>query len=207
MNRDLRTIRALLRRALPGYRFPEGAFFPEDETRVRCLGGDDSERLFANLEPLFSEMARLAALTLMRLSEIRLLRRDQVRLEQGLVLLPHAKTGARPVVLSAEAAKLLRTELEGHTSPWVFPNPDGQPYSRVHVSRLFRKASRAAGLQDFRFHDLRHHGATMALFAGFTAPIVMALGGWKSERMMRRYAAVTDETLRRAAEAVATSGR
>jgi hypothetical protein len=43
----------------------------------------------------------------------------------------------------------------------------------------------------------------MALNRGFTAPIVMALGGWKTERMMRRYAAVTDETLRRAAEAVA----
>lgn len=37
---------------------------------------------------------------------------------------------------------------------------------------------------------------------GFPAPIVMALGGWKSERMMRRYAAVTDQTLRLAAEAV-----
>jgi hypothetical protein len=35
-----------------------------------------------------------------------------------------------------------------------------------------------------------------------TAPIVMALGGWKTERMMRRYAAVTDQTLRAAAEAV-----
>jgi hypothetical protein len=34
----------------------------------------------------------------------------------------------------------------------------------------------------------------------------MALGGWRSERMMRRYAAVTDETLRRAAEAVARNG-
>jgi hypothetical protein len=31
----------------------------------------------------------------------------------------------------------------------------------------------------------------------------MALGGWKTERMMRRYAAVTDQTLRAAAEAVA----
>jgi len=59
------------------------------------------------------------------------------------------------------------------------------------------------------FHDLRHHGATMALNAGFTAPIVMALGGWKTERMMRRYAAVTDATLRAAAEAVSggASGR
>jgi len=43
----------------------------------------------------------------------------------------------------------------------------------------------------------------MALSRGFTAPIVMALGGWKTERMMRRYAAVTDQTLRAGAEAVA----
>ena len=42
----------------------------------------------------------------------------------------------------------------------------------------------------------------MALNHGFTAPIVMALGGWKTERMMRRYAAVTDATLGAAAEAV-----
>jgi len=45
----------------------------------------------------------------------------------------------------------------------------------------------------------------MALNAGFTAPVVMALGGWKSEAMMRRYAAVTDQTLRAAAEAVSGS--
>lgn len=57
-------------------------------------------------------------------------------------------------------------------------------------------------MTDFHFHDLRHKGAIMALNAGFTAPIVMALGGWKTERMMRRYAAVTDKTLRVAAEAV-----
>jgi hypothetical protein len=35
-----------------------------------------------------------------------------------------------------------------------------------------------------------------------TTPAGMALGGWKTERMMRRYAAVTDQTLRAAAEAV-----
>jgi hypothetical protein len=35
-----------------------------------------------------------------------------------------------------------------------------------------------------------------------TAQTVMALTGWKAERMIRRYAAVTDHTLRAAAEAV-----
>jgi integrase len=76
------------------------------------------------------------------------------------------------------------------------------PFDRSYIGRVFRRAARAAGLKDFHFHDLRHHGATMALNKGFTAPIVMALGGWKTERMMRRYAAVTDQTLRAAAEAV-----
>lgn len=157
------------------------------------------------LDPMhspFREMAKLAALTLMRQGELRCLRRESVHLEQGVVMLPKAKAGARPVVLSAEAQKILKGRLEAHESEWVFPGPDGRPYSRVHVSRVFRNASRAAGLRDFHFHDLRHHGATMALNKGFTAPIVQAPGGWKTERMMRRYAAVTDETLRAAAEAV-----
>ncbi len=162
----------------------------------------------------YREIAKLAALTLMRLSEIRLLRREHVHLEQGAVMLPRAKAGARPVIPSNEAQKVLRTQLEAHTSEWVFPQVRpatkkreavvlDRPYSREQVGKVFRRAARAAGLRDFHFHDLRHHGATMALNKGFTAPIVMALGGWKTERMMRRYAAVTDTTLRAAAEAVA----
>ena len=65
-----------------------------------------------------------------------------------------------------------------------------------------KEAPRPSLLRDFQFHDLRHHGATIALNRGFTVPIVMALGGWKTERMMRRCAAVPDATLRHAAEAV-----
>ncbi len=205
-NRDLRVIRAMLKRLIPSYRFPQDAFSPEDETRVRWLRPAEERTLLGTMPSPFKEMAALAKLTLMRLSEIRLLRRQDVHLEQGVVLLPRAKAGARPVVLNTEAQDLLWAQLARHDGELVFPNPDGRPYSRVHIGRVFRKAARGAGLRDFRFHDLRHHGATMALNAGFTAPIVMALGGWKSERMMRRYAAVTDETLRRAAEAVSGNG-
>src|SRR5262249_46943743 len=120
-------------------------------------------------------------------------------------LLPKAKAGARAVILSEAARKILASHLEAHSSEWVFPGPGGRPYSREQVGKAFRRAARAAGLRDFHFHDLRHHGATMALNKGFTAPIVMALGGWKTERMMRRYAAVADQTLRGGAEAVSGS--
>jgi hypothetical protein len=41
INRDLRTLRAMLKRARPEYRFPNGAFLPEDETRVRWLRPED----------------------------------------------------------------------------------------------------------------------------------------------------------------------
>ena len=187
------------------YRFPGGAFFKEDETRVRWLRPEEELLVLETMPSPFREIAKLAALTLMRLSEIRLLRREWIHLEQGVILLPQAKAGARPVVLSGAAQKILGAQLEASAGEWVFPGPGGRPYSREHVGRVFRKASRGAGLRDFRFHDLRHHGATMALNKGFTAPIVMALGGWKTERMMRRYAAVTDQTLRAAAEAVSGS--
>ena len=206
INRDLRTVSAMLRKARPEFHFPRSAFYPEDETRVRWLRPEDDARLFASLPSPIREIAQLAALTLMRRGELLTLRREHVDLGQGVVLLSRAKTGPRPVVLSDTARAILAAQLARHGRDWVFPNPDGRPYSGVHVSRVFRQATRRLGLRDFHFHDLRHHGATMALNAGFSGPIVMQLGGWKTERMMRRYAAVTDTTLRRAAEAVSGNG-
>jgi integrase len=206
-NRDLKSIRAMLRMVRPTFSLPRGLLLPEDETRARWLTPDQETLVLAGLRTSMRDIVKLATLTLMRLSEIRLLRREHVHLDQGVILLPKAKAGSRAVVLSNEAQKILRTQLERHESEWVFPSPSGEPYCRRHISKEFRTAARAAGLRDFHFHDLRHHGATVALNRGFSSSIVMTLGGWKSERMMRRYAAVTDETLRAAAEAVSGASR
>jgi integrase len=206
VNRDLRTLRAVLRKVTPGFRFPRDAFYLEDETRVRWLTPDNEAVVFPYLRAPFDILARLASLTMMRLTEVGHLRRSQIHLDQdqdkGVLVLPKAKGGPDTIVLSQLAIELLRQQLASHTSPWVFPNPWGRPYSRVHISRVWRRVAEKFALQDFHFHDLRHHGATVALNAGFSASVVMALGRWKTERMMRRYAAVTDKTLRAAAEAV-----
>ena len=143
----------------------------------------------------------------MRLSEVRRLRRESVHLEQGILTLPHTKTGPGVVMLSGDARRILEAQLRTHDSEWVFPNPEtGAPYCRHYVGKVWRTRARKAGLSDFHFHDLRHHGATVALNAGFSGAIVQELGRWKSERMMRRYAAVTNQTLRAAAEAVSGNG-
>jgi integrase len=117
----------MFKRAMPDYRFPARAFFPEDETRVRWLRPDEEVLLAGSLRSPFREIAQLASLTLMRLSEIRCLRREAVHLEQGVILLPQAKAGARPVILSDAAQKILRGQLEAHPGqPVGVPEPGRQ---------------------------------------------------------------------------------
>lgn len=204
INRDLRSLRAALRRACPGYRFPAGAFSQENDTRVRWLTPDERTLVLETMPSPFREIAKLAVLTLMRQGEIRTLTRNMIDLGQGVVALPRAKAGSRHVTLSEAAKKILQSQLEQHDSPWVFPSPHGRPWARAYISRQFRKSSRAAGLRDFRFHDLRHDGATTLLNAGFTTRVLMDIGGWKREAMVTRYAAVTDQTRRAAVEAISS---
>jgi hypothetical protein len=72
INRNLRTLRAALKKVRPEYRFPAGAFFREDETRVRWLRPEEEEVLVLDaMASPFREIAQLAALTLMRMTEIR----------------------------------------------------------------------------------------------------------------------------------------
>ena len=143
INRDLRTIRAMFKKVRPEYRFPSSAFFPEDETRVRWLRPEDEILVLETMPAPFRDMAKLAAITLMRLSEIRRLGREMVRLEQGATGSP---TAART---SPECSRRRRAVLASKTSNSMT-------------------------------------SATMALNAGFSAPIVQALGGWKTERIPMR---------------------
>jgi integrase len=89
------------------------------------------------------------------------------------------------VILGDVARKILRGQIEGHAGDVVLPRPDGRPYRLGQIGKVFRRAFRGGGLKDFRFHDLHHNGATMALNKD-SPRIVMALGGRKTDRMMRR---------------------
>src|SRR6478736_1566187 len=45
----------------------------------------------------------------------------------GVILLPPAKGGARPVILNEVARKILQARLESHEKAWVFPSPGAWP--------------------------------------------------------------------------------
>jgi len=64
----------MLRKTRPDYRFPPGAFFEEDETRVRWLRPDEEILAIEPMRSPFREIARLAALTFRAESMCRKLR-------------------------------------------------------------------------------------------------------------------------------------
>jgi integrase len=61
----------------------------------------------------------------------------------------------------------------------------GNPLQTAHEN-----ACRRAGIADFTVHDWRHHWASHCVMAGVDLVTLMRLGGWKSLRMVQRYAAV-----------------
>ena len=54
----------------------------------------------------------------------------------------------------------------------------------------FKRTCARAGIQDFRFHDLRHCGITNMRKAGVPDNVIMSISGHKTAVMFRRYDAI-----------------
>lgn len=99
--------------------------------------------------------------------------------------------------------------IEGHLAEFVDPEPDAFLFTGVEGNRLhpevFRRAWEHAraevGMDAFRFHDLRHTGATMATQAGATLREVMDRLGHSTPAAALKYQHVADAR----AEAIAVA--
>lgn len=59
---------------------------------------------------------------------------------------------------------------------------------RVDSNTAWRAALARAGIEDFRFHDLRHTWAGWLIQAGVLLSALQEMGGWESIEMVQRYA-------------------
>jgi len=70
----------------------------------------------------------------------------------------------------------------------------GKPIRQVNT-KAWRKALRRLGIEDFRWHDLRHTWASWHVQSGTPLHVLQELGGWETAEMVRRYAHLSSEHL------------
>jgi integrase len=124
-----------------------------------------------------------------RKSEILRLKRKDMDLVRNVAVAYDTKNGEpRQLYLSGNLSRLLADHIDKHqhrSTQWVFPANRGKSY--VNIEAEWRAALKAAGVKDFRFHDLRHTSASyMAMNGASPADIAEALGH-KSYDMVKRY--------------------
>ena len=71
---------------------------------------------------------------------------------------------------------------------------DGEPVTRAN-NHAWRKALKRAGIENFRWHDLRHTWASWHVQAGTPLHVLQELGGWHSHEMVQRYAHLSADQL------------
>ncbi|WP_200375976.1 site-specific integrase [Thiocystis violacea] len=183
--------------------------FQENNQRHRYLSQDELQRLFQAMdaEPNQVIVAALKFLLLtgMRKEEALQARWEHVDLDQGTLFLPDTKSGrSRYVVLNPAALALLQAQPRHEDHPYVFPGRvAGRPVN--NPQKGFRRLLAAAGITNLRIHDLRHSFASLAVNAGATLYQVQHLLGHASAQTTQRYAHLSDDALRTASAAVATS--
>ena len=103
------------------------------------------------------------------------------------------KNGEDHGIGPSESAVALIQKQIGKCQTHVF-SYRGKPLKQCSY-KVWHKALEAAGIEDFRRHDMRHTWASMMVQSGATDGVLMALGSWKTASMVKRYAHHNAESL------------
>jgi integrase len=163
--------------------------FFQERGRVRYLSDEEELALMTAL-PSDDDRQRVVVLlhTGLRKSEFLGLRWKDADSKAGVLTIPRSKNGeARHVPMNATVREILSRRTRSlDRNALVFPNSVGMVDLRW-AEKSFPEAARAAQIEDFRLHDLRHSFASRLVMAGVDLLTVMQLGGWKSLAMVQRY--------------------
>ena len=202
VHRELAILRAILNKAHREEQLGVVLPFPKvkpSQGRSRWLTIDEEERLLKVSVPHLRALIAFAVDTGGRRSEIFKLDWQNVDLDRGFVTFTKTKNGEDRSVRLTKRAKRVLMDLNPTASGPVFTY-QGQPIKDVKTT--FDKARKKAGLEDFRFHDLRHTFASRLVQKGISIYEVMHLTGHKSLVMVQRYAHLAPDYQNRAIEAL-----
>jgi integrase len=168
----------------------------EGRGRVRFLSEDERAALLRETakNPVLHTFVVLALCTAARAGELWNLKWQDVDLKEGRLLLRFTKNATpRTAWLHAEAKRLLSEhgKIRRLGDNWVFVSATGRRY---RYEKVFNAACEAAGIEGFRFHDLRHSAATYLAREGASEQQLKAIGGWKSGVVSRYVHLAATET-------------
>jgi integrase len=178
-----------------------------DVTRERYLSVEEAQRLIVAIECDENQVAARAIMLLLltgaRRNEITHAKWDFLDWEKRTLLVPLSKSGKpRSIALNEMALTLLRAiHALNNGSAYIFPSPaTGRPSPSLYFP--WQRIRVRAGLSDLRLHDLRHSFASFLVNKGISLYVVQGLLGHAHTRYTQRYAHLTPDTLRDAAETV-----
>ncbi|MFC2157551.1 tyrosine-type recombinase/integrase [Acidobacteriota bacterium] len=171
----------------------------EPPGRIRYLRIEEIEVLVQACANHIKPIVIIAVNTGMRKGEILKLRWDCVDLRNRNVVILNSKNNESRII---PINKTLYNEFERlcgkKRGEYVFANPDGQPYG--DIKKGFTGAVRRAGIEDFRFHDLRHTFASYLVMSGVDLRTVQQLLGHKDLKMTMRYSQLSSKHVQESIE-------
>jgi integrase len=158
--------------------------FLSDDERVALLAACDASACAA-----LPHFVRLALATGARKGELLALQWPNVDLSRRTARFVDTKNGEnRTVPLAQTAVDTLKRWKDGRLPVGaVFPDMAGP------LDKAWREARDAAGLQGFRFHDLRHSAASYLAMSGATLMDIAAILGHKTLAMVKRYSHLSEQ--------------
>jgi integrase len=160
----------------------------ESEGRTRYLEPEDFMRLMQELPPHWQSVIGFAVATGLRQANVQKLRWAWVDMDNGHVVIPGSETKNGKdlgVPLNDFALGILRRE-EGKHAEFVF-TVRGKPVGKLRGT-VWKNAKKRAGIEDFRFHDIRHTWASWLVQNGAPENFLQQMGDWKTAAMVKRYA-------------------
>jgi integrase len=180
-----------------------------DDARVRYVAPEEAEKLRFTLPEWLKPIVIVAAQTGLRQGNIVELTVPQLDFNLKLIIVPKTKNGCPVNIPMTNIVKnTLLKVLQGKriASVYVFCDEFGKPHSGKKVSISFKRACERAGINNLRFHDLKHDFATNLVQSGVDLYRVQKLCGHKDQRMTQRYAHLMPETLREAIKVIESKG-
>ncbi len=194
-NRYLALIRAMLRRAVNEWEWIDKAPFlkqySEPKRRIRWLEPEQVHVLLKELPTHLVDMVQFSLATGLRRANVVGLQWSQVDMQRGIawIYADQAKAGRDiRVTLNALALEVLQRR-KGLHPQFVFTYK-GKPVRQVN-NHAWQKALKRAGIENFRWHDLRHTWASWLAQDGTPLHVLQEMGSWQSTEMVQRYAHIS----------------